>query len=274
MELLRRIGDGNLPDFAGKQVVVIGGGNVAMDVTRSAIRLGASRVSCVYRRRKEDMTALPEEVEGAEAEGAELLTLQAPVRIESDGTGAAVALWTQPQIPGEMDQHGRPRPNVAQVPERRVPADIIIVAVGQGVETLGFEQSGIVIQRGGTVLAGSDTRLPDLEGVFAGGDCVSGPATVIRAVAAGKVAADNIDGYLGYDHKIRCDVEIPPAYLTYTPPCGRVNLRNRHLSDYKGDFTLLKEGMTPEEAKQESSRCLRCDHFGFGIFKGGRNQEW
>src|SRR5699024_5040347 len=103
---------------------------------------------------------------------------------------------------------------------------------------------------------------------------VSGPATVIRAVAAGKVAADNIDGYLGYDHKIRCDVEIPPAYLTYTPPCGRVNLRNRHLSDYKGDFTLLKEGMTPEEAKQESSRCLRCDHFGFGIFKGGRNQEW
>ena len=116
--------------------------------------------------------------------------------------------------------------------------------------------------------------LSSLKGVFSGGDCVSGPATVIRAVAAGKVAADNIDAYLGFDHKIRSDVEIPPAHLSYTPPCGRVNLENRHLSDYKGDFTLVKEGMTLEEAQQEASRCLRCDHFGFGIFKGGRNTEW
>ncbi|MEM5767708.1 MAG: glutamate synthase, partial [Bacillota bacterium] len=108
----------------------------------------------------------------------------------------------------------------------------------------------------------------------AGGDAVSGPATVIRAVAAGKVAAANIDGYLGYDHKIRCSVDIPPAHLTNTPPCGRVNLKNRHLSDYSGDFTLLKDGMSLEEAAQEASRCLRCDHFGYGIFKGGRNTEW
>ena len=274
VELLRQIGDDNLPDFAGKQVVVIGGGNVAMDVTRSAIRLGASRVSCVYRRRKEDMTALPEEVEGAEAEGAELLTLQAPVRIESDGTGAAVALWTQPQIPGEMDQHGRPRPNVAQVPERRVPADIIIVAVGQGVETLGFEQSGIVIQRGGTVLAGSDTRLPDLEGVFAGGDCVSGPATVIRAIAAGKAAAANIDEYLGFHHEIATDVQVPPPRFSDLKPRGRVNTTERDAGERKRDFACIECGLTAEEADQESSRCLRCDHFGYGVFKGGRTEKW
>ena len=209
VELLRGIGDGEKPDFTGKRVVVIGGGNVAMDVTRSAIRLGADRVTCVYRRRKEDMTALPEEVEGAEAEGAEILTLHAPVRIESDAAGNAVALWTQPQIIGEMDRQGRPKPGTAQAAERRIEADVIIVAIGQGVESFGFEQSGVVIQRGGTLLAGSDTRLPDLDGVFAGGDCVTGPATVIRAIAAGKVAAANIDDYLGFRHEITSPVQVP-----------------------------------------------------------------
>ena len=193
VELLRRIGDEEMPDFTGQQVVVIGGGNVAMDVTRSAIRLGAAKVTCVYRRRQEDMTAQAEEVEGAIAEGAEILTLQAPLRIEADDQGRAAALWTQPQIIGEMDRQGRPRPGTASVEPRRIPADIIIVAIGQGIESHGFEQSGIQIQRGGTLLADSSTRLPDLEGVFAGGDCVTGPATVIRAIAAGKAAAANID---------------------------------------------------------------------------------
>ncbi|RAZ95117.1 glutamate synthase, partial [Klebsiella oxytoca] len=93
-----------MPDFTGQNVAVIGGGNVAMDVTRSAIRLGAEKVTCVYRRRQEDMTAQAEEVEGAIAEGAEVLTLQAPLRIEADENGHVAALWTQPQIIGEMDK--------------------------------------------------------------------------------------------------------------------------------------------------------------------------
>ena len=274
VEMLRGIGDDIMPDFTGKKVVVIGGGNVAMDVTRSAIRLGASRVSCVYRRRKEDMTAQPEEVEGAEAEGAELLTLQAPVRIESDAAGTAVALWTQPQIPGEMDRQGRPRPSAAQAPERRIPADLIIVAVGQGVETLGFEQTGIVIQRGGTLLAGSDTRLPDLDGVFAGGDCVTGPATVIRAIAAGKAAAANIDEYLGFHHEITTDVQVPAPRFSDLKPRGRANTTERDAGERKHDFACIECGLTAEEADQESSRCLRCDHFGYGVFKGGRVEKW
>lgn len=274
VELLRGIGDGNLPDFTGKRVVVIGGGNVAMDVTRSAIRLGAYKVTCAYRRRKEDMTALPEEVEGAEAEGAELLTLQAPIRIESDASGTAVALWTQPQIIGERDRQGRPRPCPAQVPPRRIPADVIIVAVGQGVETHGFEQSGIVIQRGGTLLAGSDTRLPDLEGVFAGGDCVTGPATVIRAIAAGKAAAANIDEYLGFHHEITTHVQVPPPRFSDLKPRGRINTTEREAGERKQDFACIECGLTAEEAAQESSRCLRCDHFGYGVFKGGRVETW
>ena len=110
--------------------------------------------------------------------------------------------------------------------------------------------------------------------MFAGGDAVSGPATVIRAVAAGKVAAANIDNFLGFDHKISCDVEVPPAHFTNAPPCGRVNLRSSAKPQCKGDFSLVMEGMTQEEAQQESSRCLRCDHFGYGSFKGGRNTEW
>ena len=97
---------------------------------------------------------------------------------------------------------------------------------------------------------------------------------MIRAVAAGKVAADNIDAFLGFAHKIGTDIEIPPAQMTNTPACGRVNLKNIHLAEYKDNFTLVKEGMSKEEACQESSRCLRCDHFGFGLFKGGRSTEW
>ena len=274
VELLRGIGDGEKPDFTGKRVVVIGGGNVAMDVTRSAIRLGADRVTCVYRRRKEDMTALPEEVEGAEAEGAELLTLHAPVRIESDAAGNAVALWTQPQIIGEMDRQGRPKPGTARAAERRIEADVIIVAIGQGVESLGFEQSGVVIQRGGTLLAGSDTKLPDLDGVFAGGDCVTGPATVIRAIAAGKAAAANIDEYLGFRHEITSPVQVPSPRFSDLKPRGRVNTTERDACERKHDFTCIECGLTAEEAEQESSRCLRCDHFGYGVFKGGRVEKW
>lgn len=274
VELLRSIGDGDLPDFRGKRVVVIGGGNVAMDVTRSAIRLGADKVCCVYRRRREDMTALPEEAEGAVAEGAELLMLMAPVRIESDAEGNAVALWVQPQIIGEMDRQGRPRPNTAQMPQVRIPADIIIVAIGQGIESHGFEQSGVRVQRGGNILAESSSRLINMDDVFAGGDCVTGPATVIRAIAAGKVAAANIDEFLGFHHEIRADVEVPAPRFSDMAPRGRVNTTERDAGERRDDFACIECGLTPEEALQESSRCLRCDHFGYGVFKGGRVQKW
>ena len=274
VEMLRRIGDNEMPDFTGQNVVVIGGGNVAMDVTRSSIRLGAKKVTCVYRRRQEDMTALPEEVEGAVAEGAELLTLQAPLRIEADNDGKGTALWTQPQVIGEADKQGRPRPGAAAVEEKRIPADTIIVAIGQGIETHGLEQSGIRIQRGGTVLADSSTSLPELEGVFAGGDCVTGPATVIKAIAAGKAAAANIDEYLGFHHEIVSEVQVPVPGYTDLRSRGRITSSEREASERKKDFQCIECGMTCEEALKESSRCLRCDHFGYGIFKGGRVEKW
>ena len=274
VELLRGIGDDEMPDFTGQNVAVIGGGNVAMDVTRSAIRLGAAKVTCVYRRRQEDMTAQQEEVEGAIAEGAEVLTLHAPLKIEANEAGHAVALWAQPQIIGKIDKQGRPRPNTAAVEPLRIPADTIIVAIGQGIETHGFEQTGIKIQRGGTLLADSSTQLPDMEGVFAGGDCVTGPATVIRAIAAGKAAAANIDEYLGFHHEIKSEVTVPTPRCTDLRPRGRVDATERDACERKGDFQCIECGMTDEESAQESSRCLRCDRFGYGNFKGGRVEKW
>ena len=273
VEMLRAIGDDVMPDFTGKRVVVIGGGNVAMDVTRSSVRLGASSVTCVYRRRIADMTALPDEVKGAIAEGAEVRELCAPVRIEANEAGEACALWVQPQIIGFAHKSGRPRPETADQPEERIPADIIVVAIGQGVEIAGFEQTGIPIRRG-TFMAESSSQIDNMETVFAGGDCVTGPATAIRAIAAGKVAAANIDEQLGFHHEIRTDVEIPAPHLDVCPARGRVNTKEREAAQRKCDFEDIECGMTHEEACAESGRCLRCDHFGYGIFKGGRTERW
>ena len=273
VEMLRAIGDNEMPDFTGKQVVVIGGGNVAMDVTRSSIRLGADKVTCVYRRRQADMTALPDEITGALAEGAELMTLAAPVRIEADEDGAAKALWVQPQIIGEMDKAGRPRPGKAALEEVRIPADVIVVAIGQGIEIQGFDQAGVPIQRG-TFVAGLSGQVRDMDSVFAGGDCVTGPATAIRAIAAGKVAAANIDEHLGFRHEITVDVEIPNPKLNNSPPHGRIDTTEREACERKHDFEDIECGLTQEGACAEAGRCLRCDHFGYGIFRGGRNEKW
>ena len=273
VEMLRAIGDDVMPDFTGKQVVVIGGGNVAMDVTRSSVRLGAEKVTCVYRRRIEDMTALPDEVTGAMAEGAEIEALMAPVRIEADEDGCAAALWVQPQIIGEADKSGRPRPNKANLPERRIPADIIVVAIGQGIEIQGFEQAGVPIKRG-TFVAGLSGQVGDMDNLFAGGDCVTGPATAIRAIAAGKVAAANIDVHLGFQHEIEVDVDIPSPRLNNRGPHGRINTTEREACERRCDFEDIECGLTEEGARTEASRCLRCDHFGYGIFRGGRNVKW
>ena len=196
VELLREIGDDEMPDFTGKEIVVIGGGNVAMDVARSAVRLGAKRVRIAYRRRRVDMTAMEEEIEGAIEEGCELLDLHAPLRIEVDDQGRAAALWVQPQIIGPM-KHGRPVPMVSTKAPVRLGCDIVIVAIGQGIESKEFEKQGIPVKRGVIeAMSWSGVKTKDITGVFAGGDCVTGPATVIRAIAAGKVAAANIDEFL------------------------------------------------------------------------------
>lgn len=273
VELLRSIGDDVFPDFTGCSVCVIGGGNVAMDVARSAIRFGAKKVSVAYRRRKKDMTALPEEVEGAVAEGCEILELQSPVEIEANEEGNVCGLWVQPQLISTIDSSGRPRPVNAKAQRRRIPCDYIIIAIGQGIESRHFAEFGVPVKQG-AINAMNHSGIENIPGVFAGGDCVTGPATVIRAIAAGKVAAANIDNYLGFHHIIESGVEVPDARLDDRPACGRVNMPEREAMERKADLEMIECGMTAEEACQESSRCLRCDHFGFGVLKGGREARW
>ena len=270
--MLRKIGDDIMPDFTGKRVLVIGGGNVAMDVARSSKRLGAAYVGIAYRRRQEDMTALPQEVEGALAEGCELLPLQAPTRIELDEEQKVAALWVQPQIISSYRQ-GRPSPKRADTEEKRIPCDIVVVAIGQGIESQHFAEEGVPI-RHGAIDALDHSGVENMEGIFAGGDCVTGPATVIRAIAAGKVAAANIDESLGFHHVIECDALIPPANYADRPKCGRIQLKERETTKRNADFEPIEYGMSREEAQQECGRCLRCDHYGFGVFKGGRTTKW
>ena len=273
VDLLGSIGAENPPDFTGKRVAIIGGGNVAMDCVRSALRLGASEAKIVYRRRKVDMTALPEEIDGALEEGCELMELHAPLRIEADAEGAACAIWAQPQIIGKIDASGRAKVSAAKKDPVRIPCDIVVVAIGQGIETHHFADAGMAVKRG-NLAALPDGMVSDLPGVFAGGDCVTGPATVIRAIAAGKVAAANIDNYLGFNHLISVDVDIPAPVKEDKFPCARINLTETAPGERRKCFDHIENDMSDEEAAQECARCLRCDHYGYGIFKGGRAAIW
>ena len=272
VKMLRAIGDDELPDLSGQRVCVIGGGNVAMDVARSAVRCSAEKVSIVYRRRICDMTAQDAEIAGAQAEGCEVLELTAPLAIETGEDGRVNGLRVQPQIIGEP-RRGRPAPRAAATPERVIPCERVFVAIGQDIDSKPFEDMGIAC-KWGCVVTDSDGVVPNFEGLFSGGDCQTGPATVIRAINAGRVASANIDRYLGFDHKIKLDVELPTVQFKGKHECGRCELGEREAGERIHDWNLVEQGLTEEEARQEASRCLRCDHFGFGAFRGGRNLEW
>ena len=274
VDLLGRIGDGDYPDFSGKRVAVIGGGNVAMDCVRTAVRAGADEVSCVYRRRVADMTALDAEIESAIAEGVEMITLESPDSIETNEAGQVVALITQPQMISAV-KGGRPSVKAADKPKRRIEADVILVAVGQGIESQPFEDAGMLAEWGefkANEFLEAQGENGTLAGVFVGGDCQTGPATAIKAIGAGKVAARNIDEYLGYHHTLDCGVDVPAPAPNDRAPKGRVEISERPARERKHDFAYVEMPMSREEAVQECGRCLRCDHFGCGAVEGGRIQ--
>lgn len=273
VQMLKDIGDIYYPDFTGKKLVIIGGGNVAMDVARTAIRCNAKSVTIAYRRRQVDMTCLVEEIEGAIAEGCELRTLMAPIRVETDEDNNVKALWVQPQIVGEYDSSNRPRPRNNSEDPVRIECDQVIVAIGQNIESSHFKEFGMPIKRG-SISALSSSEIENLPGVFAGGDCVTGPATVIKAIGAGKVAAANIDEYLGFNHLISVDIDLPKIRWNDRPACARANMKEVPVDERKLNFEEIEYGFTADEAQQEASRCLRCDHFGWGNFRGGRTSRW
>lgn len=273
ISFLKECGCGGGESLEGKEVCVIGGGNVSMDAVRTAVRKGAKKVSIVYRRRREDMTALKQEIESAAEEGIIMQVLKAPSKIETNDNGEVTGLWVKPQMIGPI-KNGRASVKATGEPDFMIPCDVIIVAIGQDIVSEPFAKAGVPISERNTILSDRFGSFPDVPGVFAGGDCATGPATVIRAIAAAKVLAKNVDEYLGFDHEISSDVNVPSPNISDREPCGRVNMVERPSCERKCDFDGVEMPMSKAECQQEAERCLRCDHFGYGIFKGGRQIQW
>ncbi len=185
------------PVWLGGRVAVVGGGNVAMDCLRTALRLGAKEVICLYRRSRAEAPARLEELENAEEEGIDFRWLNAPVEILGDEDAKVQGVRVIKMELGEPDASGRRRPVPIPGSEYEVPLDTMIIAIGQGPNPLvQANTEGLEVNRWGNIVADEETGETSLPGVFAGGDIVTGAATVILAMGAGKKAAVGIDRYL------------------------------------------------------------------------------
>ena len=242
----------------GDKVAVVGGGNAAIDSARTALRLGAKEVTIVYRRTQAEMPANPEEIEEALAEGIQLYVLAAPSRIIS--RNSHVELEAIRMELGAIDSSGRRRPEPIKDSEFTMDFDTIIAAIGQRPEIP--RQFDLVIGRGNAIEIDTDTLATSREGVFAGGDAVTGPASVIEAIAAGRQAAISIDKYLGGSGVID-EVLAPPeetlgaleeAEEKQRPPMPTLPVKQRIR-----DFSQVELGYSDEAAIEEALRCLRCD---------------
>jgi len=257
VEFLREVSLGNKVEL-GNRVGVIGGGNAAIDSARTALRLGAKEVAIVYRRTQAEMPANLEEVEEALAEGVQICFLAAPSRIIS-GDNRLELECIRMEL-GAMDASGRRRPEPIKGSEFTMNFDTIIAAIGQQAEVP--YQFGLPIGRGNVIEVDPDTLATNREGVFAGGDVVSGPASVIEAIAAGRQGAISIDKCLGGAGVID-EVLVPPEEVV--TPLGeaeekrRVKMPALPLEERIGGFSQVELGYSDEMAIEEAERCLRCD---------------
>ena len=253
----------------GSKVAVIGGGNAAIDSARTALRLGAEEVTIIYRRTRAEMLASHEEIEGALNEGVKILYLAAPSRIVSQNGN--VELECIRMELGAVDDSGRRRPEPIKGSEFSMIFDTIIAAIGQHPEIP--RQFDLVIGNGNVVQVDSDNLATSREGVFAGGDVVSGPASVIEAIAAGRKAARSIDKFLSGDGDIsecgmrnaECGIK-GPAAQPYTgkreegfADLKRVVMPTLPLSERHDGFHEVELGFSDDQAIEEAKRCLQCD---------------
>ena len=261
VDLLRAVRRGEDPGL-GRRVAVVGGGYTAVDAARTAVRLGAEEVFLCYRRTRDEMPAVPEEVWEAEEEGVRVIYLVAPVEIRTDG-GKVAELRMRIHTLGEADASGRRRPDPVEETDFSLPCDMVINALGQVVEG---EVEGIEVTGRGTLACEVETGATQVEGVFAGGDAATGPDTVIAAVASGRRAAVSIDRYLSggepflnYDPELtevsREKVLARQSGLERKP---RVSLELRPPAERRGDFKTYDRTMTEAEAVEEAGRCLSC----------------
>lgn len=269
-DFLQAVARGEAPDLKGKKVALIGGGNVAMDAARTAVRLGAKTVN-VFTRKRDDYTALESEIESAMQEGIRFTTLLSFLHLEADkaNPGRISAVWLQPEIVGEYDEFGFVKTEHSTKYPYRAVCDYLIMGVGQRCDVKAFEEAGIPTNRG-RILADTACVIEGREKFFSGGDCVTGPSTAINAIAAGQVAAHNIDEFLGYHHKIFCEAKAPDPMPNKCIPTGRAEIEERDPFERRNDFLHVETPMTVEEAEREAGRCLRCDYYGCGCMEGGR----
>jgi len=242
----------------GDRVAVIGGGNAAIDSARTAFRLGAKEVTIIYRRTQPEMPASPEEIDEALVEGVKLYFLAAPSRIISrDGE---VELECIRMELGAVDASGRRRPEPIKGSEFSMNFDTIIAAIGQRPEIP--DKFDLPTGRGNTIQVDPDTLATTKEGIFAGGDAVSGPASVIEAIAAGRQAAISIDKYLGGSGVID-ETLAPPegelAPLEEAEEKRRPQIPTLPVTQRLSSFAEVELGLSKELAIEEAKRCLRCD---------------
>jgi NADPH-dependent glutamate synthase beta subunit-like oxidoreductase/NAD-dependent dihydropyrimidine dehydrogenase PreA subunit len=250
----------------GEKVVVIGGGDVAIDSAMVARRLGGQRVEIIYRRSREEMPAHSWEIEEAEEEGIAFHFLATPTRV-SGADGRVTGLECLRMELGEPDESGRRRPVPIPGSEFTVEADTVIVAIGQVLKAGSWKPvlSPVEgLEAGNWIIADPLTLVTDVAGVFAGGDAVTGPATVIEAIAAGKRAAESIGRYLRGENLAAGRALWPPDTSDieyYTPPVveleARAQMPSLPVAERKG-FAEINLGFSEEEAVAEASRCLSC----------------
>ena len=262
IDFLREVNLGNAPAI-GKKVAVIGGGNVAIDVARTAVRLGAEEVTLVYRRGRDEMPAAEDEVAEAEAEGVKIRFLSAPVEIS--GEGKVESLKVELMELGEADAKGRRKP-VGTGKFESIAVDSVISAIGQKVALGGIAE--FKTNSNGTVVADAKTYQTSVADVFAGGDVVTGPKFAIDAIAAGKEGAISIHRYvhagqtlnLGRDNRDYKPLDTSTVAISIgsfdSAPrqkagCGSVEEAKKTFKDLRGT-------LTEEQIKKEADRCLGC----------------
>jgi NADH-quinone oxidoreductase subunit F len=258
VSFLREINIGNKVRV-GDRVAIIGGGNVAIDASRSALRLGAKEATIIYRRTRDEMPAGEEEIEEALLEGVKIEFLAAPIRIERKN--GAVELTCIRMELGAVDESGRRRPVPIEGNEFSLTFDTLIAAIGQVPEAP--EKFGLPLGRGNIIQVDADTLATTREGVFAGGDVVTGPATVIEAIAAGRRAAVSVDKYLGGSGAID-ETLAPPEEVETLPGIEegekrRISIPTLALGERLCSFAEVELGLREEVAIEEAKRCLRCD---------------
>ncbi|MDF9409841.1 MAG: Glutamate synthase (NADPH) small chain [Pelotomaculum sp. PtaB.Bin013] len=275
ISMLRDVKLGSAQVLNGKIVLVVGGGNVAMDSARTALRLGAQEVHVIYRRSKEEMPALEEEILEAESEGVIFDFLTAPVRVLGND-GKIAELECQRMELGDVDASGRRRPVPVEDSNFVMKADMLISAIGQEVQTDYLSELGLEIERG-LIVVDKENACTSIQGIYAGGDAVRGPKSVTEAIGDGRKAAKYIDMALGGDGEVEEEIvkrEKPDLFIGNMPgfaslkrpgqakrPWNSANRTAPCLAEevVLAKFSEVELNMTEDMAVGEANRCLRCD---------------